>query len=425
MGLKGRYIRTGTSAIVNIPNHAAAAATATFRTAFGKAAFPTRVSRAPGRVNLIGEHTDYNGLPVLPMALGKEIRVFFRTRDDSLVRVANTDPEFRLRSFRLSTEIPSGPQGDWGNYLKAPCQSLTRRFGSLRGMDAVVTSSLPVASGLSSSSALVIAMGQALLHGNDLTLPTLELAEAMARAERYTGTQGGGMDQAIALGALAGHASRIEFDPLRLFPIPIPPYWRFVVAHTLVRAEKSGAAQTAYNERTRECREALDLLREDPNDTLTYPQLLARRELSGLLDTAARRLPESLFRRFRHVVTEGRRVYEAEIALREGSIRVFGDLMNASHESLRLDYEVSSPELDLLVACAREAGAVGARLTGAGFGGCVVALIEAGGARPFLETLEAAYYRERHPDVAREGVLFIAEASSGATVEALGRKSAP
>ncbi|MCJ7628406.1 MAG: galactokinase [Longimicrobiales bacterium] len=396
---------------------------------------PTHFSRAPGRVNLIGEHTDYNGLPVLPMALRQEIRILFSPRSDATIRVANRAGEFGLREFSLSADIPPDSPGDWANYLKAPCQALARRFGkargdpALQGFDALVSSTLPIASGLSSSSALVIAMGQALLHANQLALPTLEFAEAMAGAERYTGTQGGGMDQAISVGARAGHASRIEFGPLRMFETPVPSDWRFVVAHTLVRAEKSGPAQKAYNLRTQECREALEIVRGALGETdlfpggganqdpaIGYPQLLERICTQELVELGENRLDGTLLKRFRHVVTEGARVYDAEQALKRGDRLTFGLLMNASHESLRDDYEVSSSELDLLVELARGAGAAGARLTGAGFGGCAVALAAPNRLDAVLAALEEGYYRSRDLPTSLGQLLFVAEASDGASV---------
>ncbi len=388
--------------------------------------FPTHLSRAPGRVNLIGEHTDYNGLPVFPMALRKEVRILFRPRDDALVRVRNALAEFPPRDFELSHRIEPYPPGDWGNYLKAACQALAQRLGPLRGLDALVSSSVPVASGLSSSSALVIAMAQALLAANELHLPLLELAEEMARAERYTGTQGGGMDQAIALGARQGHASRIEFKPLRLFHTPIPKGWSFVVAHTLARAEKSGPVQAAYNERAQSCREALALVSlalggrgEEATESLSYRDLLLRFPVADLLRLGEDALPPLLFRRFRHVVTEAARVYAAEEAMAQGDLFTFGILMDASHESLRNDYEVSSPELDRLVELAREGGAAGARLTGAGFGGCMVALAHSGRAERVVASLAKGYFQGKVAGKALDEVLFLAEAGPGAEVTVL------
>jgi len=385
---------------------------------------PTHFSRAPGRVNLIGEHTDYNGLPVFPMALSQEVRIFFRPRPDKQVRVGNVEAEFPPRTFELSHDIPrEKAPGDWGNYLKAPCQALSRRLGLARGFDAMVHSSVPVASGLSSSSALVNAMGLAFLHANGESLPSMELAEEMARAERYTGTQGGGMDQAISLGARAGHAARIEFDPLSMFQSPVPRTWHFLVAHTLVRAEKSGGAQAAYNQRREECQQGLAMvaksLSANGDASSSFPELVHGFPLPELLDRAQGILPRALFRRFRHVVTEAHRVYEAQEAMERSDLLTFGLLMDDSHESLRTDYEVSSPELDRLVELARGAGAAGARLTGAGFGGCVVALVPPSRLDRVLGILRDGYYRARGFTGPPDQVLFVASASEGASVQAV------
>ena len=399
-------------------------AVATYRKAFGGTE-PTHLSKAPGRVNLIGEHTDYNGLPVFPMALQQEVNVHFRPRNDDQVRFSNGNPEFPPRSFTLSPEIPREETGDWGNYLKAPCQALVERLGPLEGLDALVTSTLPVASGLSSSSALVIAVARALLHTNRVEVPTLELADEMAAAERYTGTQGGGMDQAISLGASDGYASRIEFDPLRLFQTAVPPTWRFIVAHTMNRAEKSGAAQAAYNRRREECGEALGLMWEsrttdDPLPrTPTYSEIISSLPLEELLALAGDRLPPPLLQRFRHIVTETERVYEAQDAMGRGDLLTFGLLMDASHESLRSDYEVSSVELDRLVELARRGGAAGARLTGAGFGGCIVALCDSRHLDEVMAALEEGYYQDREVPGKLEEVLFVARPANGASVHPL------
>ena len=393
-----------------------------FRAAF-EGAVPTHLSRAPGRVNLIGEHTDYNDLPVFPMALRQEVRIFFRPRGDDLVSISNLNPEFPARSFILSTDIEKVHAGDWGNYLKAPCQALVRRLGPLKGFDALVVSTVPVASGLSSSSALVNSVGLALLHTNGRSIPTLELAEEMARGERYTGTQGGGMDQAISLGAREGHASRIEFNPLSLHPSPVPPDWHFVVAHTLVRAEKSRGAQEAYNDRRRECTEALAILNDklgpDEWSVSTYPELISHFSIGELLELGVTHLPSPLLPRFRHVVTEAARVYEAEAAMRRGDLLTFGILLDASHESLRTDYEVSSPELDELVGIAREAGAAGARLTGAGFGGCMVALADGARSEQLMKAMAEDYFSTKKLQGLLSDAIFLAEAAAGASVSPL------
>ncbi|MFN0242983.1 MAG: galactokinase [Planctomycetota bacterium] len=349
---------------------------ARFQIAFGVR--PTHAVRAPGRVNLIGEHVDYNGLPVLPIAIERAVHVMLRVRDDARVQLANVDAAFAPRAFEIADAIPPYAPGDWGNYAKAAAQILRARFGIQRGFDAAVWSDIPPAAGLSSSSALVVACTLALVQANELDVPRETLAEIAATGERYVGTHSGGMDQAICLGARAGHAALIRFEPLSLEHLRVPADWRFVIAHSGVEAKKSGAAQAAYNTRVRECRDALATLSRHEGARSwprTYRGLALRVSIDELADVARTALPDVLLRRFRHVVTENRRVLDARDALLAGDAKRFGELMNASHESLRSDYEVSCPELDALVGRMRERGALGARLTGAGFGGCVVALL--------------------------------------------------
>ncbi len=376
--------------------------------------------RAPGRVNLIGEHIDYCGLPVFPMAIQRSVRIAFDARRDQQVQLANRDPAFPASTFTLTQQIPPAPAGDWGNYARAAAQALVQRFRDLRGIDAIVESDLPIAAGLSSSSALVVAMALAILHANGVAMPPLELMDLLARGERYVGTAGGGMDQSIILGAQAGCASRIDFHPLRLTPTPLPADWRFIVAWSLVHAEKSGggAAQQGYNDRPRQCDEARRLMaaRLGLQEDASYPALLAAAPVAKLLDLAGTTLSGVLAKRFRHVVTEGARVRQAEAAMARADLGAFGLLLDASHQSLRDDCEVSHPELDQLVELAREAGAAGARLTGAGFGGSIVALCPAARAAAVLAELEARFYAPRGAAGALGRYAFEAEPSAGAEV---------
>lgn len=387
---------------------------------------PSHLSRAPGRVNLIGEHTDYNDLPVLPMALQRDVRLVLRPRDDSIVRLANLSDEFEPLEFEILPGIPPSDPGNWGNYVKAPADHLARRFAIWRGFDGLLASDLPVASGLSSSSALVNAVGLALAHLNEMDTQPLPLAALMAEAERYTGTQGGGMDQAISMGARAGHAARIDFAPLRMRHVAVPEDWRFVVADTGVRAEKSGAAQRAYNVRREECGQALQgvgkkLARRGrvPTPPASYPELLKAVQYQGALDAADDALEGNLLKRFRHVVTEAKRVEIAADMLLGADLTGFGTLMDASHGSLRTDYNVSSAELDELVALAKEGGAAGARLTGAGFGGCVVALASVETVDDVLASLRDGYWAVRDRDAAAEEKVFVAVPSAGASFGSL------
>ena len=388
---------------------------------------------APGRVNLIGEHTDYNGLPVLPIAIDRDIRIDFRVAGESMVRLDNASTRFAPFDFRLDRPIEAAPQGDWSNYVRAAARGLLDHGIALpRGVTGRVTGNVPIASGLSSSSALVVAAALALLKANGVdvggvsgldgqptaragpALSRLELAALMARAERFVGLQGGGMDQAACLHGEEGHALRIDFDPLRVSPVVVPEGWRWVVASSLVRAEKSAGARDAYNERARECREALAVVARPSG---TYREFVTDNDPDGLLDRARRALTPVLFRRFRHVVTEGRRVALAEEAMRNGEMGRFGDLMVRSHESLRDDYEVSTGELDEIVATALEAGAAGARLTGAGFGGCAVALCDMSTVAPVMEALAARFYAPRLGGPPTRDMMFTAKPSGGARVE--------
>ena len=382
---------------------------------------------APGRVNLIGEHTDYNGLPVLPIAIDRGIRVDFRVVDDPVVRLDSPSARFAPFAFQLKRPIEAAARGDWSNYVRAAARGLLEHGVRLeRGIEGTVTGSVPIASGLSSSSALVVAAALALLKANELTLPLLRLAALMARAERFVGLEGGGMDQAACLHGVEGHALRIEFDPLRVTPVPVPEGWRWVVASSLVRAEKSAGAREAYNERTRQCREALEEVRDGvgvertPYQASSYRGLASAGDLDGLLRNARRILAPVLFRRFRHVVTEGSRVALAEQAMRDGDMLRFGHLMVQSHESLRDDYGVSTEELDAIVAIALEAGAAGARLTGAGFGGCAVALCDDTTVARVMEALVARFYEPRLHGPPASDVMFVAKPSGGARVEELG-----
>lgn len=398
--------------------------TSLFRAHFDR--LPSHLSRAPGRVNLIGEHTDYNDLPVLPIALQREVRAVFRPRDDEVVRVASMSDEFAPVRFEISVRIDPSPPGDWGNYLKAPAQELARRFAIWRGMDVLVESDVPVAAGLSSSSALVNALGLALAAANEVDLSPLELAQIMADAERYTGTRGGGMDQAISLAARAGYAARIDFAPLRIRHFMVPPEWCFVVADTGVRAEKSGPAQAAYNQRRAECEEALQVVAAAAVEAgrlsappRRYPELLRRLGPDEVLALGEAALKGNLLRRFRHVVTEAERVRRAQEALTAADLLAFGNLMDASHGSLRTDFHVSSAELDELAALAKEGGAAGARLTGAGFGGCIVALAERSTVDGVLDAITTGYFEGRRRARRLDDALFMAVPSAGASLEAL------
>jgi N-acetylgalactosamine kinase len=418
------------------------------------------VARAPGRVNLLGEHTDYNGLPVLPMAVDRSVLIAGDRRHDRQTRVLNTSTDFGERQFELADDIVAYPAGDWGNYIKAAAQGMVRHCdqGIGRGADLLVDSNVPNAAGLSSSSALVVASALALLAANEVTVAPETLAELLPGAERYVGTLSGGMDHAISLLARAGHALRIDFFPLRVRAVPLPHEYRIIVCHSLVQAEKSGPSKQAYNQRVIECRLACRLLEtalgsglpralnrlgdllsllpgRAPGELIAYlsPWLperpLSLAEIAAQVGTATEALrvqceiPDgiadafSIVRRVRHVLTEAERVEQAEIALRDDDAVSFAALMDASHASCRDDYDVSCPELEELVRIAKHAGALGARLTGAGFGGCTVNLVESSNTEAFLRRIDRRFYAPRLRGRARaSSCRFVFSAQSGAGV---------
>lgn len=368
-----------------------------FRTRFGRA--PEGVAFAPGRVNLIGEHVDYCGLPVLPAALSHGVALAFAARQDDRVRCLTTAPGFDEADFSLGeTRAPAG----FGRYLAAAGAALDAgRWtpGSRAGFDGAIASDLPVAAGLSSSSAVVIAGALALLAVRGRVVPgaglpdetAMRLALDLADAEHGVAIQGGAMDQSICLGGRRGHALHITFEPRGWTPVPVDPSrFRFVVAYSGRRADKGAAAGRIFDERVRQTREALVLARKFLPDADGYPALLAYHTLPELLAVAVR-LPEPLDGRFRHVVTEARRTREAVEHLGKGDAPALGEALDASHESLRRDCEVSTPDLDELVETARVAGALGARLTGAGLGGSVVIL-----ASPKREAAIRSHLTERY-----------------------------
>lgn len=423
---------------------------------------PALAARAPGRVNLIGEHIDYNGLPVLPMTVSHAIYAVFAPRADGRIRLRNMDAAFPAADFQNGPDLPTSSLGSWDNYVKAAVQGLNHRLNppGYPGLDMLVGSDLPVASGLSSSSALVVLTALAYRRALETVMPIDLSATAMAlllaEAERYTGTQGGGMDQAIILHGREGHACKIDFAPLRTEHVPLPDDHAIVVCHSGVRAEKSGAMQARYNEGPACCRliTALverhlqglygDDLRLARLADLWYgPLCLTLEEIGELVEGlfperttpvewVARQLemsPDEVRSRWlaglpnggnglplqakaRHQVTEFTRVERARDALLAGDAGAFGRLMNASHRSCAKDYGVSCTELDALVAIAREAGAIGARLTGAGFGGCTVNLVPARRLDAFMETVSERYYvplLERHKgNLAQSAGMFVA-----------------
>lgn len=359
----------------------------------------------PGRVNLIGEHVDYHNLPVLPMALQRRIRIGYRPRADGRIHAASAG--YGEREFEWTAKLEPGGPGDWANYLKAAAQAVGARWGVGRGIDAEVASDLPPAAGLSSSSALLTGFTLALLEANGVRASFEELMEILPDGEQFVGTRGGGMDHAAVLACRAGAALLIRFAPVAVRPVAIPPGWGFLVAHSLTTAEKSGEVRAQYNSRRTAGTAALGRL-----GFASYGEAIAGRGLEELRALAARLEGEEQ-RCFLHVAGEALRVRDAVTAMEQGDAEGFGRILNASHESLRDLLRVSSPALDRLVEAAGEAGALGARLTGAGFGGCAVVFCRLQERERVAEELVRRYYAAQ-PGFDRETHLIAAEPSGGA-----------
>ena len=406
-----------------------------FKLAYGPG--PVHIYRAPGRVNLIGEHTDYNHGFVLPIALDRDIVLLARPRDNSQVVLRSLEPErFPERQFLVTPSIPRGPTGDWGNYIKGMAQTLSQRFGpSIKGMDALVVGKqpfgVPIGAGLSSSSALTVVGAVALLDINGWKMSPPNLAHLCAEAEWYVGTRGGIMDHFISVMGRRESALFLDCRPdervtgrFRTEWVPIPTGYSFAVCDSGKRRE---TAHSRFNVRVAECKigvelfkprypgvthlrdispAALDLSIEDI-DKLITEILPDEASISDLVQMGVspqfldmlvedHRLPLAqtykVRSRCRHVINENQRVLESMDALHSGDARQFGAFMQQAHQSMSQDYEASCDELDVLVSMLHGVDGVrGARVTGAGWGGCAVALLENGAESELVKQVGPQY----------------------------------
>ncbi|MEX2159821.1 MAG: galactokinase [Dehalococcoidia bacterium] len=342
-----------------------------FRRRFGRTA--DGVAEAPGRVNLIGEHLDYNGGLVLPMAIDRSVLVAYAARDDALARCYSLDYD-EESSLALDAPIARDDTRSWSNYVRGVLDVLRGEGFATPGVDLTIAGNVPIGAGLSSSAALAVATLGALRAAWRLELDDLRVALLAQRAENdFVGVHCGVMDQLAATFGVRDHALLIDCRSLAHEPVPLRLEDQGVAIVVVDSGVRRQLEDSAYNARREECGEALDALRDaQPGRDLTS---LCDVTLDDLAQHGPA-LPETLLRRARHVASEQRRVVSAVEALRGGDLESFGAMMNASHASLRDDFEVSAPELDCLVALAQgAAGVFGARLTGAGFGGCTVNLV--------------------------------------------------
>ena len=431
---------------------------------------PSHLTRAPGRVNLIGEHVDYSGYGVLPMAIEQDIAIACRPNDTRELRFSNTntnqyaDHTCSVVDFTIDKETIV-----WYSYILCGMKGMMEELGIKDpvGMDMLVDGSIPPASGLSSSSALVCCAALAFLCVNEVDLPSKkDLAEMCARSEHHIGTQGGGMDQAISFLGQPGKAFMIEFNPVRPSEVNLPVGYSFIISNTLVTANK--AAQSYFNTRVAEVHiaarviakkrnldwrkvnrlsilaESLNIAPKDMSSVVTqflHPEAYTRDEICYLLgindeELAAECLTEKskkvksfkLYERAKHVYEEANRVYEFNATANAGSgsgpnsltspvetAKKLGQLMDESHSSCRYDYDCSCAELDELTGLSKASGALGSRLTGAGWGGCAVSLVANSDIEAFLGKLREGYYKDKDDDLLASS-LFATQPGPGAGV---------
>ena len=368
-----------------------------FKTQFGSE--PTRCFRAPGRVNLIGEHTDYNDGFVLPCAINYETVVIAQPRDDQQVVVAAVDYNKEVSAFALDTLIPPDEVSPWSNYIRGVAWGLLQRGYQLQGANLVVAGNIPRGAGLSSSASLEVVIGAALAGLSDLDLDGKTLALNGQQAENdFVGVQCGIMDQFISALGEKDHALLIDCRSLDYWPVSIPPETAIIIANSNVQR---GLVDSEYNTRRRECETAaahfgVPALRDVPADIFALHE---------------DELDETVARRARHVITENARTEAAAAALSQGNLPLMGRLMAESHTSMRDDFEITVPPIDTLVEIM--AGVIGssggARMTGGGFGGCVVGLAP----QALVSAVEIAIADQYPAATGLKATVYVCQASAG------------
>ncbi|MDB5289698.1 MAG: galactokinase [Phycisphaerales bacterium] len=380
-----------------------------FQKVFGagpQGAGKVHVIRAPGRVNLIGEHTDYNDGFVFPMAIEPEVRIVCRSRPDGLVRLASAAFRDQIVEFSLQQKIERA-EPKWANYSRGVAAELIAAGIPLVGMDALISNTLPVGGGLSSSAAIEVGTGRALLTLAGVEMDGDRLALLCQKAEHeYAGVPVGIMDQTIVATGKAGHAMLLDCRSLARQFIPLDPAeLRVVIVNSMVKHELSGGE---YAQRRRECEEGVAFFRTQ------NPEVRALRDVTiKQIEAAEGKLPDVVFRRCRHVVSENARTTHAADLLTKRHYEEAGELMVQSHASLRDDYEVSTVELDYLATEAiKVKGVYGARMTGGGFGGCIVALCQPRSVEPLVGHLSKQYQKQFGIEPAE----YVTTATAGAGV---------
>jgi galactokinase len=342
-----------------------------------------RVHRAPARVNLIGEHTDYNDGFVMPAAIDLYTCAAIQPREDRRL-VIHSDSFAEGAVVNLDDSNP-GARGQWSDYVRGVAVTLQRQGYKLRGADLAIRSDVPIGAGLSSSAAVEVAVAHALLENSAIEIDRLELAKLCQRAENeFVGMRCGIMDQFIACLGRAGHALMLDCRSLEYRSLPLPEDVRLVICNTMVKHE---LASSEYNTRRAECEAGVSHFAKEIRNVLALRDVKVED-----LERSGAELPEIIYKRCRHVITENSRVMNAAVALDRGDLPAFAKLMAASHRSLRDDYEVSCVELDTMVELATQVeGCFGARMTGGGFGGCTINLVQSDRVDEFRRTVALGY----------------------------------
>jgi galactokinase len=334
-------------------------------------------------VNLIGEHTDYNDGFVMPVAIDFDSYAAVGERFDSTLSIYSE--QFRETvEFKLD-QLGGVPRKHWSDYVRGVSAALRDEGYPLKGANLLIDGRVPIGSGLSSSAAIEVATALALTLLGGVTIPLRELARLCQRAENtYTGARCGIMDQFTSCFGRPGHALMLDCRSLEATYLPLPPNIRLVICNTMVRHELAGGE---YNQRRASCERVVDTIRR------FLPKVRALRDLEMQdLERYRSHIADLDFRRARHVITENNRVKDAKAALESGDLVRFGELMCLSHDSLDRDYEVSCQELNLMVHLARKIeGVYGARMTGGGFGGCTINLVESTATQEFQTKIASEY----------------------------------
>jgi galactokinase len=359
---------------------------------------PDFVVRAPGRVNLIGEHTDYNDGFVLPMAIDRAVWIALRRRADGRIRLRSLDLDEQAEFELQGLERAAG----WSEDVKGMAWALAEQGWQLRGWEGVMSGDVPIGSGLSSSAAVELAAARAFAATSNLDWDAPRMARLAQLAEnRWVGVNCGIMDQMACAAARAGRALFLDCRTLAIRHVALPESASVVVLDTSTRR---GLVDSAYNERRAQCEAAARFYDVQALRDVDLPQFESRR-----LD-----LQEPVMRRARHIVSENARVLRAVEAMNSGEVAELGRLLSASHASLRDDFEVSSRALDQIVEAAESlSGCYGARMTGAGFGGCAVALVQRPLVEAFVPAVAAAYRKKS----GLEAAVYVCEPSEGASIE--------